>query len=256
MECIRRARDSGPEYRFLWNGLFCHGGVDSYSQGCYKDSAKVRFSFRGLCRPTGLVAVSATAHRGARQPLALGPPFMPFISQPPRQVGVWECVNRYEFELEQFKALDLPYRVCIQDERSKRTATNNSLVLLAPGTEPEAESALNSANEGGAPDLGEVVRIFRLRVGSRDQSLETRTLLLVRRYQLWHVDKELERCGLKGRVWAHFKPTTPRIGLVDIHSVIDQAFVGDDPRQPSRHGGYHHQFVFTKGKTAGERLVA
>lgn len=217
-------------------------------QGCTGESINV------------LSIVPGQKHRGVTgtdgEPLIIHLIYAFYESIPPPGVGVWECVNRYEFELEQFKALDLPYRVCIQGERSKRTATNNSLVLLAPGTEPEAESALNSANEGGAPDLGDVVRIFRIRVGSRDQPLETRTLLLVRRYQLCHVDKELERCGLKGRVWRHYKPATPRVELVDIRSVIDQAFVGDDPRRPSHDGGYYAQFVFTKGKTAGERLVA
>jgi hypothetical protein len=65
VDCIRRAWNSWPvEYRFLWNGLFCHGGVYSYSEGCYKDSTRVRFSFRGMYRPPRPLAVSAPARGG------------------------------------------------------------------------------------------------------------------------------------------------------------------------------------------------
>lgn len=179
-----------------------------------------------------------------------------YASYPRADARVQLCVDRYDLQLEEFKALDLPYRVCIQDERSRRTATNNSLVVLARGAGPQAESAADSASDAQPPDLGQVVRIYRIRVGSGDIPVETRTLLLVRRCILHHVDQELERCGLKGRVWAHYKPRPTKLELVDLHSVIDQAFTGDDPRKPAGKGEYYEQFVFTKGKTGGDRLVA
>ncbi len=178
-----------------------------------------------------------------------------YAGQPPSD-AVQTCLNRYDIDIQEFKTLDLPYRVCIQDKRSKLTATNNSLVLLGLGAEPQAESAVDSASDAQPPDLGEVVRIYRMKVGSSDIPVEKRTLLLVRRYNLGHVDRELARCGLKGRVWVHDKHSVAQLELVDIHSVVDQAFVGDDPRKPSLSGGYFQQFVFSKGKTVGERLVA
>ena len=76
----------------------------------------------------------------------------------------------------------------------------------------------------------------------------------MRRCILHHVDQELERCGVKGYVWAHYKPRPTKVELVDLHSVIDQAFTGDDPRKPAGKGEYFQQF--TKGKTGGDRLVA
>jgi len=128
-----------------------------------------------------------------------------FYARNPLSAAVQSCVNRYDIDSQEFKTLDLPYRVCIQDKRSKRTATNNSLVLIGPDAEPQAESAVDSASDAQPPDLGEVVRIYRMKVGSSDITVEKRTLLLVRRYKLDHVDEELARCGLKGRVWVHNK---------------------------------------------------
>ena len=179
-----------------------------------------------------------------------------FYARNPPSAAVQSCVSRYDIDIQEFKTLDLPYRVCIQDKRSKRTATNNSLVLIGPDAEPQAESAVDSASDAQPPDLGEVVRIYRMKVGSSDIPVEKRTLLLVRRYKLDHVDEELARCGLKGRVWVHNKHRVAQLELVDIHSVVDQAFVGDDPRKPSSSGGYYEQLVFTRGKTVGGRLVA
>jgi hypothetical protein len=181
-----------------------------------------------------------------------------YASCPGADVRAQSCVDNYDVQLHEFQALDLPHGVCIQDERSSRTVTNNSLVVLPRDAEPQAESAADSASDAQPPDLGQVVRIYRLRVGSDDNPVDTRTLLLVKRCNLRHVDQELEQCGLKGRVWVHYKPKRTKVELVDLRSVIDQAFTGDDPRKPrprEAKGEYYEQFVFTKGKTGGDRLV-
>lgn len=132
-------------------------------------------------------------------------------------------------------------------------ATNNSLVVLARGAGPQAESAADSASDAHPPDLGQAVRIYRIRVGSGDIPVETRTLLLVRRCILHHVDQELERCDLKGRVWAHYKPRPTKLELVDLHSVIDQAFTGDDPRKPAGKGEYYEQWALRVRYTSTQR---
>ena len=167
-----------------------------------------------------------------------------------------KCLEAYEVSVEEFKSLKLPDHIHIQDESSSRKVTNNSLVLLPGPAAPVAPSAANAATLAETPDLAEVVRIYRVTVGPADEPIDTRTLLLAKRRHLDHVDLELEACGLKGRIFAHWLGAKDTLELVDVCDVIDQAFVGSDPRYLDADGRICQELVFSKHWTGlDQRLV-